>query len=126
MPTTLVGSLVPKGGRPQDRWRNFYYPTDPIGGPGQEQVDEKLLDPADCYYVYGQAPPASKGHSGYWSDPRVWEVINKLAARLATAPAPGSQPPSDGAEPVLTTGTTRSGVAEAEDQSANGESPGGP
>ena len=84
----LVGALVPGGDDPADGWRNFYYPTDPIGGPVtdglpetvQKQVDTRFLDPADCYYVYGQAPPASKGHSGYWADPRVWTQINALAA----------------------------------------------
>jgi hypothetical protein len=87
--TALLRPLVfGSDGRPTDGWRNFYYPTDPIGGsvtgalPGtaQEQVDIELLDPADCYYVYGQPPPASKGHSGYWADPRVWKRINALAA----------------------------------------------
>ena len=43
-------------------------------------MDIELLDPADCYYVYGQAPPASKGHPGYWADSRVWKRINALAA----------------------------------------------
>ena len=83
----LVGTLVPGDG-PADGWRNFYYPTDPIGGPVtrglpemvEKRVDKEFLDPADCYYVYGQAPPASKGHSGYWADPRVWDMINALAA----------------------------------------------
>jgi hypothetical protein len=83
----LVGSLV-AGGGPPDGWRNFYYPTDPIGGPVtggqpervQKRVDNELLDPADCYYVYGQAPPGAQGHSGYWADRRVWDVINALAA----------------------------------------------
>jgi hypothetical protein len=75
-------------GRPTDGWRNFYYPTDPIGGSVtsdlpetvRAQVDIKLLDPAECYYVYGQPPPAPKGHSGYWADSRVWKQINALAA----------------------------------------------
>jgi hypothetical protein len=83
----LVSPLVPGGGQPSG-WRNFYYPTDPIGGPVtrglpetvQVQVDTEFLDPADCYYVYGQAPPAAQGHSGYWADRRVWDLINELAA----------------------------------------------
>jgi hypothetical protein len=91
----LVGSLVPGGG-PPDGWRNFYYPTDPIGGPAarglpetvQTQVDHEFLDPADCYFIYGQAPPASNGHSGYWADPRVWKRINALAASGNGIPAP--------------------------------------
>ena len=76
-------------GRVND-WRNFYYPTDPIGGPvapdlfaaSGYRVDTGLLDPEHCYYVYGQPPPSAKGHSGYWSDPRVWNRINRVAAGL--------------------------------------------
>ncbi len=49
-------------------------------------MDAELLDPAECYYVYGQAPPASQGHSGYWADPRVWSQINRVAAGLAGEP----------------------------------------
>jgi hypothetical protein len=84
----LLGRLAPgRDGQVRD-WRNFYYPTDPIGGPVtrglpatvQKRVDNQFPDPADCYYVYGQAPPASVGHSGYWADRRVWDVINKVAA----------------------------------------------
>jgi hypothetical protein len=90
----LVGFLVPGDG-PPDGWRNFYYPTDPIGGPAthglpkpvQEAVDERFLDPADCYYVYGQPPPTPQGHSGYWADPRVWKRINALAASGQGIPA---------------------------------------
>jgi hypothetical protein len=77
-------------------WRNFYYPTDPIGGsvapdlaPAEgDPVDEEFLDPAECYYVYGQAPPAPQKHSGYWADPRVWSQINHVAAGLAGGPPP--------------------------------------
>jgi hypothetical protein len=86
----LLGSLARDGDAQLKDWRNFFYPTDPIGGPAtgglpetvQKQVDVPLLDPADCYYVYGQAPPAAKGHSGYWADSRVWDVINGTAAAL--------------------------------------------
>jgi len=85
----LVRPLLPSGGEPSG-WRNFSYPTDPIGGPvtgGLPDVDEELLDPADCYYVYGQAPPAAQGHSGYWADRRVWDEINELAASGHGIPA---------------------------------------
>jgi hypothetical protein len=87
---TLLEPLEPgKAGRLND-WRNFYYPTDPIGGSvapdlpaaGGDPVDEEFLDPAQCYYLYGQAPPSSQGHSGYWADPRVWNVIDQVAAKL--------------------------------------------
>jgi hypothetical protein len=98
----LLEALEPGGTGGLNAWRNFYYPTDPIGGPvaadlspgTRDQVDEEFLDPADCYYVYGQAPPASQGHSGYWADPRVWDVINRVAAGLADAPPP--PPPGNG------------------------------
>ena len=74
-------------------WRNVNYPTDPIGGPvepvgvgedphggpvGNETVDMTLPDPADCWFVYGQNPPGPQGHSGYWSDARVWTVIDAI------------------------------------------------
>jgi hypothetical protein len=86
--TELLMPLKPAGiGRLND-WHNFYYPTDPIGGPvapdlsaaNGDPVDTEFLDPADCYYVYGQPLPSAQGHSGYWSDPRVWSVINRVAA----------------------------------------------
>jgi hypothetical protein len=95
----LLTPLAP-GGRAQLRdWRNFYYPTDPIGGPVARDlpaadgslVDTGLLDPAACWYVYGQTPQSPQGHSGYWADPRVWELINRLAADLKT-PAPAQEP----------------------------------
>jgi hypothetical protein len=103
--TALLRPLVfGSDGGPADGWRNFYYPTDPIGGPVtsglsetvQEQVDIEFLDPAGCYYIYGQAPPASKGHSGYWADPRVWKRINALAAS-----GKGIPPARSVAEPTL-------------------------
>jgi hypothetical protein len=79
----LLGPLVPgRPGRLAD-WHNFHYPTDPIGGPTVgEPTDIGFLDPAECYYVYGQASPSAQGHSGYWADPRVWAVINSVAAAL--------------------------------------------
>jgi hypothetical protein len=100
----LVGALVPGGDRPADGWRNFYYPTDPIGGPVtnglpetvQTRVDHEFLDPADCYYIYGQPPPAPTGHSGYWADPRVWKRINALAAS-----GKGISPARSAAEPAF-------------------------
>ena len=84
----LLEPLDPGGSARLDCWRNFFYPTDPIGGPaapdlsapGANPVDSQLLDPATCYYLYGQQPPSSQGHSGYWADPRVWSAINQIAA----------------------------------------------
>jgi hypothetical protein len=60
----------------------------PIGGPvavdlsraDGQRVDQDLLDPAHCWYVYGQPEPAPQGHSGYWADPRVWTEVNRMAA----------------------------------------------
>ena len=53
---------------------------------GRDRVDTEFPDPAECYYVYGQPPPASGGHSGYWADHRVWDVINGVAAGLLSGP----------------------------------------
>ena len=79
----LLDPLAPGGAGRLNDWHNFHYPTDPIGGPTVgEPTDIGFLDPAECYYVYGQAPPSAQGHSGYWADPRVWAVINCVAAGL--------------------------------------------
>ena len=94
----LLEPLEPGGPGRLNDWRNFYYPTDPIGGSvapdlsaaDGDPVDVEFLDPAECYYVYGQPPPSSQGHSGYWADPRVWSVINRVAAGLAGCPPPPS------------------------------------
>jgi hypothetical protein len=84
----LLAPLVPNGPGGLDDWHNQFYPTDPIGGAvavdlsgtDASQVDQDLLDPAQCWYVYGQPAPAPQGHSGYWADPRVWAVVNRMAA----------------------------------------------
>ena len=90
----LLEPLAPGQAARVNDWRNFFYPTDPIGGSvapelsavGGDPVDTEFADPADCYYVYGQPPPASTGHSGYWADRRVWGVINGVAAGLPGGP----------------------------------------
>jgi hypothetical protein len=90
----LLGRLAPGGSGQLNDWHNFHYPTDPIGGPVAgglpaacgDPVDIGYLDPAECYYVYGQAPPSAQGHSGYWADPRVWAEINRVAAGLGDGP----------------------------------------
>jgi hypothetical protein len=80
---SLLGPLAPGGAGRLNDWHNFHYPTDPIGGTTVgEPTDIALLDPAEWYYVYGQASPSAQGHSGYWADPRVWAVINCVAATL--------------------------------------------
>ena len=89
----LLTDLEPDGRGGVDDWRNQFYLTDPIGGPvaaklsekAGRRVDEDLLDPAQCWYLYGQAPPAPTGHSGYWADQRVWEVVNCVAATPSQA-----------------------------------------
>ena len=97
----LLEPLEPGGEGRLNDWRNFYYPTDPIGGSvapdlhtGDDPVDTAFLDPAECYYVYGQAPPSPQKHSGYWADPRVWSLINRVAGGLAGGPPP--PPPGNG------------------------------
>jgi hypothetical protein len=101
----LLEPLKPGGRARLNDWRNFYYPTDPIGGSvapdlaagGGDPVDVEFLDPAECWYLYGQPPPSSQGHSGYWADPRVWDVINQVAARLPDEPPPpGNGTPDTG------------------------------
>jgi hypothetical protein len=98
----LLGPLAPGGAAQLNDWRNFHYPTDPIGGPvaaglpaaSGEPVDIGYLDPAECYYVYGQAPPSAQGHSGYWADPRVWAEINRVAAGLGDGQPPAAPVPT--------------------------------
>jgi hypothetical protein len=95
----LLTPLAPDGQARLRDWHNLYYPTDPIGGPvagdlpaaDGRPVDTGLLDPAACWYVYGQPPLTPQGHSGYWADPRVWTLINRVAAELK-APAPDREP----------------------------------
>lgn len=84
------GALGP--GRPRVwRWRNFSYPTDFIGGPTFPDdptagIDETLSDPPTAWYVYGQVPPVLGRHSGYWTDFRVWALVDEWAAELPQAP----------------------------------------
>ncbi len=105
--TELLEPLEPGSTGHLNDWRNFYYPTDPIGGSvapdlsaaGGDPVDTEFLDPAESYYVYGQPPPSSQGHSGYWADSRVWSVINRVAAGLP--PGNGSGSGASGISPEL-------------------------
>jgi hypothetical protein len=97
----LLGPLEPGGAGQLTDWRNLYYPTDPIGGPvagaltraGGNLVDHGLLDPQECYYLYylyGQPPPSPQMHFGYWADPRVWNLINQVAAGEGRSRGQGS------------------------------------
>ncbi|MBB2938032.1 hypothetical protein FHX82_005108 [Amycolatopsis bartoniae] len=71
-------------------WRNFWYPTDPIGNsvtverpdPGRLH-DECLPDPPSAWHVYGDPPPSAGGHSGYWTDARVWSKVDALSREIA-------------------------------------------
>jgi hypothetical protein len=72
------------------RWRNFYYPTDPIGGPITDGAqgtdclpsDTRLLDPAVAWRIYGDPVPTPGGHSGYWTDDRVWAGIDAIGEEI--------------------------------------------
>jgi hypothetical protein len=72
-------------------WSNYYYPTDPIGSDVDRgepaKPEERLADPESAWHIYGDPPPAPGGHSGYWSDPRVWSTVDKIADGIAP-PAP--------------------------------------
>ncbi|MTD55792.1 hypothetical protein [Amycolatopsis pithecellobii] len=67
-------------------WRNFWYPTDPIGAAvsvaGDTVHDTRLRDPRTAWYIYGDPAPAAGGHSGYWTDGRVWDEVDQVAKRL--------------------------------------------
>jgi hypothetical protein len=39
-------------------------------------------------------PPLPQGHSGYWEDPRVWELVNKVAAAAQRIPVTAVSQPS--------------------------------
>jgi hypothetical protein len=92
----LLAPLAPGGAAGVSLWRNFFYPTDPIGGPvadelpvaEQRRVDQFLVDPAQCWYIHGQDPSSPQGHSGYWADARVWDEIDQAAATLSVVPEP--------------------------------------
>jgi hypothetical protein len=64
-------------------WANVYYATDPIGGPIGAPCDVCLPDPRTSRYLYGDAAPPIGGHTGYWTDPAFWQVVDKTAAALA-------------------------------------------
>jgi hypothetical protein len=60
------------------RWRNVYYLTDYIGGPvGMDAVDWRLPDPQSSLYVWGQPTPRVRSHTGYATDPRFREIVDR-------------------------------------------------
>jgi hypothetical protein len=74
------------------RWRNLYYQTDYIGRTDIDgAANEVLPDPPSRDYVVGQRRPVIGSHSGYWTDPAVWDKLDELnCAKLI--PAPTSTP----------------------------------
>ncbi|HEY6747188.1 MAG TPA: hypothetical protein VI357_15900 [Mycobacteriales bacterium] len=97
---------------PDTTWINIYYATDYIGGPvfadATAGIDRRLPDPRTSHYLYGQPLPPIGAHSGYWTDPGVWSVVDDLAATLAVPPPvvpppvvpPSVAPPSVAPRPV--------------------------
>lgn len=84
---SVLAPLAPGGGGQVAGWSNFVYPTDPIAARvGIASVDVPLPDPAGSFFVYGEPPPSAGGHSGYWSDQRVWTAIDGMAAGFARQP----------------------------------------
>lgn len=82
-------------------WRNFYYQTDWIGravfDPGSPpgsatDLDTELPDPPSPWHIRDQPVPTPRGHSGYWTDPAVWEQVDRFAARSS----PGADPVAPG------------------------------
>ncbi|HST66959.1 MAG TPA: hypothetical protein VLM05_17390, partial [Mycobacteriales bacterium] len=87
---------------PDTTWINVHYATDYIGGPvfadAAAGIDRRLPDPRTSRYLYGQPAPAIGAHSGYWTDPALWTLMDALAATLAP-PGPASPDPA-GAAPA--------------------------
>lgn len=74
-----------------DPWTNVHYATDYIGGPvfsTASPIDVELPDPRTSRYLYGQPMPPVTSHSGYWTDPAMWTLVDSLADSLATGPDP--------------------------------------
>jgi hypothetical protein len=82
-----------------DPWTNVHYATDYIGGPVPGATDVLLPDPRTSRYIYGQPPPAVGSHSGYWTDPAMWTLVDDLADSLGTADRPAGVSPARSAPP---------------------------
>jgi hypothetical protein len=97
----LLTTLKPGGLAQTADWRNAFYSADPLGGAVASHmatadgspVDHSLLDPAKSWWIFLQGPPMPRGHSGYWDDPRVWELVNKVAAAVGFPPATAASQP---------------------------------
>jgi hypothetical protein len=90
---TVLERIAAPGGKEHadvTLWHNFSYPTDPIGGAitdapqpvGAILTDRLLLDPELAWRIYDDPPPKSGGHTGYWTDDRVWLDIDAMADSL--------------------------------------------
>ena len=85
----MFSELYEAVGTPTSRWRNFYRPTDLIGGKvftgpdgGHGDADTCLRDPGTRWYVPGDPEPPVLGHSGYMVDESMYSYVEGLAARL--------------------------------------------
>jgi hypothetical protein len=53
-------------------------------------LERFMLDPASSGFVYGTTAKTPGGHSGYWSDHRVWDDIDQVAADLTAGTVQGT------------------------------------
>ncbi len=98
------------GPRQLKDWHNLYYSTDLLGGPVAGEiraadgypVDLSLRDPAHSWYIYGEDRPMPRGHSGYWDDPRVMTLINRVAAEARSVQVTAGGQPGVPASPAGT------------------------
>jgi hypothetical protein len=96
-PAWINDSVLAGLAGPDTTWINVHYATDYIGGPvfasAAAGIDRRLPDPRTSRYVYGQPLPAVGAHSGYWTDPALWAIVDALAragsAEVAEAEAVG-------------------------------------
>ncbi|MGH3681323.1 MAG: hypothetical protein ACRDT2_13910, partial [Natronosporangium sp.] len=81
----LLRRLVPAAGSGVElvAWRSYYYQTDYVGrevfADPEVGVDTELPDPPTSWHILDQPAPKPGSHSGYWSDPAVWDEVQRLA-----------------------------------------------
>lgn len=90
----VMRALVPATGSSVELvgWRSYHYRTDYVGRavfepPADPGVDLELPDPPTSWHIYDQPVPRPGSHSGYWSDPAVWQEVDRFAAALAAVGA---------------------------------------
>ena len=78
------------GANETSRWRNFWRPTDPIGGcvftenpEPADPRDTRLPDPWWWWRIPGQPLPHIQGHSDYMDDPKMRSWIENAARECA-------------------------------------------